>query len=85
MHGILATIEEMMHTRRVKQRRLREAIGIIADCSDHLCTVINDILDFQTLGRHQIHLEKIEFNLAEQLEQVDKIYLSLWKPNAVFP
>jgi len=70
MHGILATIEEMMHTRRVKQRRLREAIGIIADCSDHLCTVINDILDFQTLGRHQIHLEKIEFNLAEQLEQV---------------
>jgi signal transduction histidine kinase len=73
MHGILATVEEMVHTAKVRRsHKLREAVTLISDCSDHLCTVINDILDFQTLGGDQqcIRLERVPFNFIEQIEQV---------------
>lgn len=82
MHGILATLEELMHNPKIrKYAQVREALNIIADCSDHLCTLINDILDFQTLNTEKIRLEQMPFDLGETIEQVlsdsDALYLPL--------
>jgi signal transduction histidine kinase len=81
MHGILSTVEDMVHTTKVRRsHKLREAVTLIADCSDHLCTVINDILDFQTLDTDQIRLERLPFDIVEQIEQVRLMLLIIMMP-----
>lgn len=72
MHGIVATLEELFVNAQVKKdRHLQEALDIISDCSDLLCTLINDILDFQTLStQEKIKLRHIPFNVVDCLEQV---------------
>jgi signal transduction histidine kinase len=84
MHGILSTVEDMVHTTKVRRsHKLREAVTLIADCSDHLCTVINDILDFQTLDTDQIRLERLPFDIVEQIEQVRPLLITMMVTMAV--
>src|SRR5690606_35010528 len=50
-----------------------EAASIIHDCAEHLLSLVNDIIDFTRMETQKLTLEKIEFNLIEEIEKVVRL------------
>jgi signal transduction histidine kinase/DNA-binding response OmpR family regulator/HPt (histidine-containing phosphotransfer) domain-containing protein len=76
MHGVLGMAGLMLHTELTdKQQEYAETIRISAK---HLLGIINDILDFSKLEAGEMHLETLDFNLYECLQDV----VNLFKPQA---
>ena len=46
----------------------REYLGMVKTSADHLLTVINDILDFSKIEAGKLDLERIDFNLSNNLD-----------------
>ncbi|HEY9836515.1 MAG TPA: ATP-binding protein, partial [Vampirovibrionales bacterium] len=76
MHGVLGMAGLMLHTDLTpKQQEYAETIRISAK---HLLGIINDILDFSKLEAGEMHLETLDFDLHECLQEV----VNLFKPQA---
>ncbi|MBO0351686.1 PAS domain S-box protein, partial [Phormidium pseudopriestleyi FRX01] len=76
MHGVLGMAGLMLHTDLTpKQQEYAETIRISAK---HLLGILNDILDFSKLEAGEMHLETLDFDLYECLQDV----VNLFKPQA---
>ncbi|MCT7985343.1 ATP-binding protein [Laspinema sp. A4] len=76
MHGVLGMAALMLHTDLTpKQQEYAETIRISAK---HLLGIINDILDFSKLEAGEMHLETLDFDLYDCLQEV----MNLFKPQA---
>ena len=53
--------------------RVRDYLGKIISSSNHLLSLINDILDMSRIESGKIHLEETEVNLADVLHDVKTI------------
>ena len=47
----------------------RKYVGVLREASDHLLTLINDLLDLSRIEAGELGLERHEFNLREQLDK----------------
>jgi signal transduction histidine kinase/CheY-like chemotaxis protein len=51
-----------------------EMLGIIEYCGDNLVNIVNDILDLSKIEASQVKLEKMDFNPAEIIESIQKVF-----------
>jgi diguanylate cyclase (GGDEF)-like protein len=54
--------------------RQREYLNIAINSGDTLQELINDILDFSKIEAHKLELEKVEFNLRENIEDTTALF-----------
>ena len=67
MNGIVGYTDILLGTKLNDEQR--EFVEVIRCSSDNLLTVINEILDFSKIEAGEMHLEKINFNLTNTVEQ----------------
>ncbi len=67
MNGIVGYTDLLLGTKLNDEQR--EFVEVIRCSSDNLLTVINEILDFSKIEAGEMHLEKINFNLTNTVEQ----------------
>ncbi len=70
MNGIVTVVEFLKDTPLTQKQT--ELLDIIKSSSDSLLQIINDILDFSKIEAGQIELEKLHFNLKDELDLVLK-------------
>jgi signal transduction histidine kinase len=51
-------------------------VGIVAECSRHMLSLINDVLDFERMGANQMKIESIPFDIKEELRKMTKVRFS---------
>ena len=71
MNGIIGMTDILMGTTLNAEQI--EFLQIIKLSGDNLLTIINDILDFSKIEAGKITLEKIDFNLAEKIDETVKL------------
>ncbi|MEA3495346.1 MAG: response regulator [Bacteroidota bacterium] len=71
MNGIIGTVEILKKMNLTPQQC--EFLDIIELSGNNLLTIINDILDFSKIESGQIEIEKIAFNLHEELRKIVKM------------
>jgi signal transduction histidine kinase/DNA-binding response OmpR family regulator len=71
MNGVIGMTNILKETELNEEQR--EYLDIIELSGNNLLNIINDILDFSKIEAGQVELEKINFNLREQVEEVFKI------------
>jgi signal transduction histidine kinase/CheY-like chemotaxis protein/CHASE2 domain-containing sensor protein len=67
MNGIISFTELLLDTRLNEEQR--SFVETIRCSSDNLLNIINEILDFSKIEAGELHLEEIDFNLTEAVEQ----------------
>ena len=67
MNGIVGYTDLLLGTKLNDEQR--EFVEVIRGSSDNLLTVINEILDFSKIEAGEMHLEQINFNLTNTVEQ----------------
>jgi signal transduction histidine kinase/CheY-like chemotaxis protein/CHASE2 domain-containing sensor protein len=67
MNGIVGYTDLLLGTKLNEEQR--EFVEVIRGSSDNLLTVINEILDFSKIEAGEMHLEQINFNLTNTVEQ----------------
>jgi signal transduction histidine kinase/CheY-like chemotaxis protein/CHASE2 domain-containing sensor protein len=67
MNGIISFTELLLDTRLNDEQR--SFVETIRCSSDNLLNIINEILDFSKIEAGELHLEEIDFNLTETVEQ----------------
>ncbi|WP_432742769.1 response regulator [Methylobacter sp. G7] len=68
MNGVLGMLDLLLDTELSREQS--DLIHIAANSAESLLTIINDILDFSKLGAGKVELERLEFNLADLVEEV---------------
>lgn len=63
------------------QEKVQNYLGKILASSNHLLSLINDILDMSRIESGKIHLEETEVNLADVLHDVKKSSVDRFKQN----
>jgi len=71
LNGIVGMIDILKHTQ--SHEKFGEYLEIIEISADNLLNIINDILDFSKIESNQIELEKINFNIREEVNTVIKM------------
>ncbi len=71
LNGIVGMIDILKHTQ--SHEKFSEYLEIIEISADNLLNIINDILDFSKIESNQIELEKINFNIREEVSTVIKL------------
>ncbi len=71
LNGIVGMVDIMKQTKLDKDQR--EYLNIIEISGETLLMIINDILDFSKIEAGQISLEKIAFNIREEIGNVKKL------------
>jgi signal transduction histidine kinase/CheY-like chemotaxis protein/CHASE2 domain-containing sensor protein len=67
MNGIISFTELLLDTRLSEEQR--SFVETIRCSSDNLLNIINEILDFSKIEAGELHLEEIDFNLTDTVEQ----------------
>jgi signal transduction histidine kinase/CheY-like chemotaxis protein/CHASE2 domain-containing sensor protein len=67
MNGIISFTELLLDTRLSEEQR--SFVETIRCSSDNLLNIINEILDFSKIEAGELHLEEIDFNLTDAVEQ----------------
>ncbi|WP_310483853.1 CHASE2 domain-containing protein [Chamaesiphon sp. VAR_48_metabat_403] len=67
MNGIISFTEILLDTKLNEEQR--SFVETIRGSSDNLLNIINEILDFSKIEAGELHLEEINFNLVETVEQ----------------
>ncbi len=57
-----------------KEKTHQDMVGIIAECSRHMLSLINDVLDFERMETKQMKIERIPFNIEEELRKLIKAH-----------
>jgi len=70
MNGIIGMTELTLDTPLTTEQQ--EYLALIKSSADSLMTVINDILDFSKIEAGRLHLDSIDFNLRDSLEETVK-------------
>jgi signal transduction histidine kinase/CHASE2 domain-containing sensor protein/CheY-like chemotaxis protein len=71
MNGIISFTELLLDTKLNDEQR--NFVEIIRGSSDNLLNIINEILDFSKIEAGELHLEEINFNLADAVEQTIEV------------
>jgi signal transduction histidine kinase/CheY-like chemotaxis protein/CHASE2 domain-containing sensor protein len=71
MNGIISFTELLLDTSLNEEQR--SFVEIIRGSSDNLLNIINEILDFSKIEAGELHLEEINFNLTESVEQTIEV------------
>ncbi|ELR24606.1 ATPase/histidine kinase/DNA gyrase B/HSP90 domain containing protein [Acanthamoeba castellanii str. Neff] len=69
MHGIIAMSSELQST-LAPNTKASQAVAIIADCADHLLSMVNDLLDVARIEAHQLELAHIPFSVVSETHKV---------------
>ena len=57
-----------------KEQTHQDMASIIAECSRHMLSLINDVLDFERMETKQMKIERIPFNIEEELQKLIKVH-----------
>jgi signal transduction histidine kinase/CheY-like chemotaxis protein/CHASE2 domain-containing sensor protein len=71
MNGIISFTELLLDTSINEEQR--SFVEIIRASSDNLLNIINEILDFTKIEAGELHLEEIDFNLTDTVEQTIEV------------
>ncbi len=71
MNGIISFTELLLDTKLNDEQR--SFVEIIRGSSDNLLNIINEILDFSKIEAGELHLEEINFDLTESVEQTIEV------------
>ncbi len=71
MNGIISFTELLLDTRLNQEQR--NFVEIIRGSSDNLLNIINEILDFSKIEAGELHLEEINFDLTDSVEQTIEV------------
>ncbi len=71
MNGIIGMVDILKKTNLTEEQR--EYVEIIESSGENLLTIINDILDYSKIEAGRIELEKIPFDLVQEVNNVVKI------------
>jgi signal transduction histidine kinase/CheY-like chemotaxis protein/CHASE2 domain-containing sensor protein len=71
MNGIISFTELLLDTKLNQEQR--SFVEIIRGSSDNLLNIINEILDFSKIEAGELHLEEINFNLTDAVEQTIEV------------
>jgi signal transduction histidine kinase/CheY-like chemotaxis protein/CHASE2 domain-containing sensor protein len=71
MNGIISFTELLLDTNLNEEQR--NFVEIIRGSSDNLLNIINEILDFSKIEAGELHLEEIDFNMSESVEQTIEV------------
>jgi signal transduction histidine kinase/CheY-like chemotaxis protein/CHASE2 domain-containing sensor protein len=71
MNGIISFTELLLDTKLSDEQR--SFVETIRCSSDNLLNIINEILDFTKIEAGQLHLEEINFNLVDSVEQTIEV------------
>ena len=71
MNGIISFTELLLDSKLNEEQR--SFVEIIRGSSDNLLNIINEILDFSKIEAGELHLEEINFNLTETVEQTIEV------------
>ncbi|WP_309742996.1 CHASE2 domain-containing protein, partial [Chamaesiphon sp. OTE_20_metabat_361] len=71
MNGIISFTELLLDTKLNDEQR--SFVETIRCSSDNLLNIINEILDFTKIDAGQLHLEEINFNLVDTVEQTIEV------------
>ena len=71
MNGIISFTELLLDTNINEEQR--NFVEIIRGSSDNLLNIINEILDFTKIEAGELHLEEIDFNLTDAVEQTIEV------------
>ncbi|KAL6080504.1 His Kinase A (Phosphoacceptor) domain containing protein [Balamuthia mandrillaris] len=72
MHGIVAMSEELLELSSLDERA-QECAHIVADCADHLFSLLTDILDFSRVESGKMIFERNIFSLKKEAKKVIKM------------
>jgi|GEM_PF-6486448 len=72
MNGIIGMSGLLSKSKMTEQQR--EYAETIHSAATGLLTIINDILDFSKIEAGKMNLEVVEFNLAHELRQIEKLF-----------
>src|SRR5262249_51950765 len=70
MNGIIGMTELALDTRLTEQQR--EYLTMVKSSADHLCTILNDILDCSKIELRKLELEIIPFSVRDHLAELLK-------------
>lgn len=72
INGIMGMVEIMKHNKK-DEEKLDKCLANIDQSTNHLLSLINDVLDMSKIGSEGIELEEMPINLDEEIQKVHAI------------
>ena len=72
MNGVLGMTELLLDTETTSEQR--EYLTMARNSAEALLTVVNDILDFSKIEAGKLNLDRVDFALADKLDQIMKTF-----------
>jgi signal transduction histidine kinase/CheY-like chemotaxis protein len=72
MNGVMGMTELLLETEITADQR--ECLSMVRSSADSLLTVVNDILDFSKIEAGKLDLDRVDFALADALDQIMKTF-----------